>query len=92
MAFIEGCLTMLEAQHKPGYYHDNMNHNMYMKWLMEKLIPNLPVNSVVVMTTLHITTCNWISAQTQTIKKAEMEAWLLSKKIPLNEKMLKVEL
>lgn len=49
MAFIEGCLTMLEAQHKPGDYHDNTNHNMYMKWLTEKLIPNLPVNSVVVI-------------------------------------------
>lgn len=92
MGFIEGCLTMWEAQHKTGDYHDNMNHKMYMKWLTDKLIPNLPEKSVLVIDNAPYHNVQLDKSPTSNSKKSEMEAWLLSKNIPFHEKMLKVEL
>lgn len=92
MGFIKDCLTMWEAQHKTGDYHDNMNHNMYMKWLTEKLIPNLPEKSVVVIDNAPYHNVQLDKCPTSNTKKPEMQAWLLSKNIPFDDKMLKVEL
>lgn len=92
MGFIDGCLTMWEAQHKTGDYHDNMNHTMYMKWLTEKLIPKLPKKSVVVIDNASYHNVQLDKCPTSNSNKSEMQAWLLSKNIPFDNKMLKVEL
>lgn len=80
---------MWRANIKTGDYHDNMNSENYVRWLNEKLIPNLSNREVVVID-------NAPYHNTQVDKcpstKAEMEAWLLQKDIPFSPSTLKVEL
>lgn len=40
---------MFKADTKTGDYHDQMNAENVTKWLTEKLIPNIPRNSMIVM-------------------------------------------
>ena len=42
-------LLIFRSGSKIGDYHDDMNHTNYMKWLQEKLIPNLESKSVIVV-------------------------------------------
>jgi len=46
--FIPNALLKFRSGSKSGDY-DNMNHENYMKWLQEKLIPNLESKSVIVI-------------------------------------------
>jgi transposase len=47
--FVKNGLLIFKSGLKSGDYHDHMNHKNYTKWLQEKLIPNLELNSVVVI-------------------------------------------
>lgn len=47
--FIEGADLLYKCKSSKGDYHDEMDNNNYTKWLSEKLIPNLPPNSIVVI-------------------------------------------
>ena len=48
MGFIPNALLLFKSGTKSGDYHDEMNGKNYEKWLIEKLIPNLPEKSVIV--------------------------------------------
>ena len=50
--FIPGALTMWKASSSSGDYHKNMNKENYMKWIREKLLPNLEPRSV--LSLIHI--------------------------------------
>lgn len=92
MGFIKDCLTMWQANHKTGDYHDNMNHNMYVKWLIEKLIPNLPEKSVVVIDNAAYHNVQLDKCPTSNSTKSEMQSWLFSRNVPFSENMIKVQL
>jgi hypothetical protein len=47
--FLVGAELILKAGTASGDYHGQMNSVNFEKWLNEKVIPNLPLNSVVVM-------------------------------------------
>ena len=47
--FISNALLIFRSGSKSGDYHDDINHANYMKWLQEKLIPNLESKSVIVV-------------------------------------------
>ncbi|CAK1583831.1 unnamed protein product [Parnassius mnemosyne] len=47
--FVPNSLLTYRAEIKSGDYHDNMNTENYLKWLKEKLIPNLPNDAVIVL-------------------------------------------
>ncbi|XP_042901192.2 uncharacterized protein [Parasteatoda tepidariorum] len=47
--FIPGALLAYKASSQSGDYHGQMNFENFRKWLIEKLLPNLQPNSVVVM-------------------------------------------
>jgi hypothetical protein len=47
--FIEGAELIFKAGTASGDYHGQMNSVNFEKWLNEKVIPNPPLNSVVVM-------------------------------------------
>lgn len=49
MGFIPNAQLIFKSQSKSGDYHDDMNKTNFIKWLQEKLIPNLPPNSLIVM-------------------------------------------
>lgn len=47
--FVDNALLMFKADTKTGDYHDQMNAENFTKWLTEKLLPNIPRNSIIVM-------------------------------------------
>ncbi|XP_075229737.1 uncharacterized protein LOC142329219 [Lycorma delicatula] len=49
MGFVPNCLTVWKAKRSSGDYHSQINCNMYLKWIREKLMPNFPVNSVIIL-------------------------------------------
>lgn len=46
---IPGALLIYPAKKKSGDYHSYMNAGNYQKWITEKLLPNLPPQSVLVV-------------------------------------------
>lgn len=49
IGFVKNALLIFKSGTKTGDYHNEMNFENYEKWLKEKLIPNLPKNSVLVL-------------------------------------------
>jgi transposase len=92
MGFIKDCLVMWQASHKTGDYHDNMNYNNYVKWLNEKLIPNLPPKSVIVVDNASYHNVQTDKTPNSNSKKEDMQRWLQDKNIPFSTTMLKIEL
>ena len=47
--FVQGASLIFKAGLSTGDYHGQMNEVNFTKWLTEKLLPNIPPNSVIVM-------------------------------------------
>lgn len=47
--FIDNALLIFQAGTKSGDYHSEMNYVNFSRWLQEKLLPNIPPNSVIVL-------------------------------------------
>ncbi|CAK1597710.1 unnamed protein product [Parnassius mnemosyne] len=79
--FINGVLLMFKSQSKSSDYHDDMNSANFLKWVTEKLIPNLPERSLVVMDNApyHCTQLN--KAPSMSNIKSSMQEWLRQKGI-----------
>ncbi|CAH2101160.1 unnamed protein product [Euphydryas editha] len=75
---------------KSGDYHDDMNKTI--RWLQEKLIPNLPVNSLVVMDNAPYHTVKSNKAPTLSSIKAEMQNWIINKGLFYLPTMVKAQL
>lgn len=90
--FVNDALLTFKSGQKSGDYHDAMNYKNYEKWLTEKLIPNLPMNSVVVIDNASYHNKQVNPAPTSSTKKADMMSWLKERNINFGEKMLKPEL
>jgi transposase len=89
--FIPGTLLICKSNQTTGY-HKEMNSDNYLRWVQEKLIPNLPQNSVFVID--NATYHNVLSEKcpTSSSRKEDMENWLLKNKIPFSGDLLKAEL
>lgn len=90
--FVNNALLIFKSGQKSGDYHDAMNFSNYRKWLEEKLIPNLPPRSVLVIDNASYHNKEVNPAPTSNTRKADMISWLAQNCIPYNEKMLKPEL
>lgn len=90
--FIDNALLVFKSGQKSGDYHDAMNYKNYEKWLKEKLIPNLPPKTVLVIDNASYHNKQLNPAPTSSSKKADLMQWLLNHNIPFDEKMLKTEL
>jgi hypothetical protein len=89
MGFINNCLTLFQSGTKSGDYHDEMNSANYEKWLRDKLIPNLPCQSVIVKDNAPYHSIQENKAPTSNSRKIEMVNWLKDKQIPYSDDMLK---
>lgn len=58
--FVPNTLLVFSTKSKMADYHDDMNKNNFMKWLGDKLIPNLNEPSVIVIdnASYHVTQIN----------------------------------
>lgn len=91
--FTEGALPLLKSGQKSENYHKSMNFTNYNKWLEEKLVPNLPFKTVLVIidnASYHNELIN--PALTSQLRKADMIDWLIQHYVPWHERMLKLEL
>lgn len=90
--FIEGAELLYKCKSKIGDYHDEMDTSNFLKWLREKLIPNLPPNGIVVIDNAPYHSTQSVKAPTSAALKADMQNWLREHNIPFNDKMTKREL
>lgn len=79
--FIPNALLTYRAEIKTADYHDNMNTENYLKWLKEKVIPNLPKDAAVIVMD------NACSEKIPTFNsnKIEMLTWLRANGIKFQE-------
>lgn len=75
-----------------GDNEGHMNCRTFEKWVTEKLLPNVPQNSIIVMDSTPNNSIEPNRAPTEYATKATMIAWLEKNNILFSPQMLKVEL
>jgi transposase len=77
---------------KTGDYHGDMNHENYLKWLRNQLIPNLPPNSLVVLDNAPYHNVQHDRCPSSSAKKDIMKAWLDTGGVVYEQSDTKIEL
>ena len=91
--WVPGANLTFKSNKKTGDYHGQMNHEMFTKWFTEKLIPNIPENSLIIMdNAAYHNVLSPHSAPTPSCKKDRIKHWLGQNNIPVGEDCLKVEM
>lgn len=91
--WVNGAKLVFQAKRKTGDYHGQMNAELFQKWFSEKLIPNIPENSLIIMDNAsYHTTLSLCSPPTPTCAKDRIRKWLMENKIPCEQDCLKAEL
>jgi transposase len=91
--WVPGAKVTFKSTKKTGDYHGQMNQELFTKWFCDKLLPNIPDHSLIVMD--NASYHNGVSAHsppTAMSKKQEIRSWLEQNNIPLSEDCLKVEM
>ena len=91
--WIPNAKLVFKASKKTGDYHANMNWRLFSNWFSEKLLPNIPDNSIIIMDNAayhNILTAETFPKPSHTMKK--LREWLDHNSIPWREDMLKEEL
>lgn len=85
--------VVFKSTRKTGDYHGQMNGDLFQKWFVEKLLPNIPKASLIVMDNAsYHNMLSDDSAPTPTCSKEKIRTWLEANKIPCKDDCLKVEL
>jgi hypothetical protein len=71
--FIPGALLIFKSNQTTGDYHKEMNSDNYFRWVQEKLIPNLPQNSVFVIDNAAYHNVRSEKCPTSSSRKEDME-------------------
>ncbi len=91
--WISGAKLVFKANRRTGDYHGQMNAELFQKWFSEKLIPNIPNNSLIVMDNApYHNTLSSCSPPTPTCAKDKIWSWLMANQIPCEKDCLKAEL
>lgn len=91
--WVPNAKVVFKSTKKTGDYHGQMNAELFQKWFSEKLLPNIPKNSLIVMDNAsYHNTLTPSSAPTSACSKARIRTWLASNKVACSEDCLKVEL
>ena len=91
--WIPNAKLVFKSTRKTGDYHGQMNHDLFSKWFSERLLPNIPKNSLIIMDNApYHNALSLHSAPTASCKKDEIRAWLIKNRIPVREDRLKAEL
>ena len=84
---------VFKASKKTGDYHTNMNWENFSKWFQEKLLENIPKNSIIIMDNApyhNVLVEEAFPKKSHSVKR--MREWLTNNKIPWTQDMLKSEL
>ena len=91
--WISNAKLVFQAKKKTGDYHGQMNADIFQKWFREKLLPNIPKNSLIVMDNAsYHNALSECSPPTPTSAKDEILGWLMENQIPCDPCSLKAEL
>lgn len=84
---------VFKSTKKTGDYHGQMNNELFTKWFKEKLMPNIPGNSLIVMDNAsYHNILSPHSAPTPTCSKKKIRTWLEKNNIACREDCLKAEM
>lgn len=91
--FVEGAADYFRAK-KGGSadYHSEMDGRYFEKWFTDKLLPNIPPNSIIVMDNAPYDSVALEKAPTKSTRKADIQLWLTKKGVPWSEDMVRAEL
>lgn len=84
---------VFKASKKTGDYHANMNWDNFSAWFQEKLLKNIPENSLIIMDNAayhNVLTKEAFPKKSHSVKR--LREWLSNNKIPWSKDMLKSEL
>lgn len=91
--WIPGSKLVFKSTRKTGDYHGQMNKGLFFKWFTERLLPNIPSNSIIIMDNApYHNALTEYSAPTASSSKDKIRAWLEQNKIYCREDCLKPEL
>nr|XP_015913169.1 uncharacterized protein LOC107443730 [Parasteatoda tepidariorum] len=90
--FVQGAELIYKASSQTGDYHGQMNFDNFKKWVLEKLLPNLQTESLVVMDNAPYHTKVGNPTPTKYATKAVMVDWLTLNGIDCDMGMRKAEL
>lgn len=91
--WISGAKLVFASTRKTGDYHGQVNNSLFMKWFEEKLLINIPKNSLIIMdNAAYHNVLAAHSAPTVSCKKDRIRSWLEDYGIPLPEDCLKAEM
>ncbi len=83
--FIPGAQLIFKSRQRHGDYHGEMNRELFLKWLREKLLPNLPSRSVVIMDNAPYHSIILNKPPNSSTRKQIIKDWLTSCGIPFLE-------
>lgn len=90
--FVHDAYLKFNSSFKTEDSFDEMSFKNYKKWIQEKLIPNLPPRSVLVVDKTPYHNVQNERCPTSNSTKDDMKSWLTNKNIPFTDDMLKPEL
>lgn len=78
---------------KTGDYHGQVNYELFSKWFQEKLLPNIPKNSLIIMDNApYHNVLSPCSAPISSSKKEDIRRWLAKNNTPVSDDCLKPEM
>ncbi len=91
--WVPNAKLVFKATKRTGDYHGQMNWDIFQKWFLEMLTPNIPQNSLIIMDNAsYHNVLALCSAPLPTSKKSDIRAWLQANKAPCSEDSVKAEL
>jgi len=91
--WVPNAKLMYKSTRKTGDYHGQVNYELFSKWFQEKLLPNIPKNSLIIMdNAAYHNVLSACSAPTAMSKKETIRDWLIKNNTPVSEDCLKPEL
>lgn len=91
--WVPNAKTVFKSTRKTGDYHGQMNWDVFKKWFIEKLLPNIPEKSLIIMD--NASYHNVLSVSSAPIASSSKEAiriWLERNNAPCSPDCLKAEL
>jgi transposase len=91
--WVPGAQLVFKSSRKTGDYHGQVNHDLFVKWFSEHLLPNISKNSIIVMDNApYHNVLSECSAPTAISKKDKISDWLMNNGVPVCNDCLKAEL
>ena len=91
--WVSDAKVVFKSTRKTGDYHGQMNAELFEKWFKEKLLPNIPNNSNIIMDNAsYHNLLSEISPPTTLCSKEKIKIWFNSNDVSYNKDSLKAEL